>query len=73
MGNIRIPGSFHLMKREYEKALSLTPENPDMQAGRGFALNYLGKPQEAIVLFRFVQRYGNSRAQEGVAAQGRTT
>jgi tetratricopeptide (TPR) repeat protein len=59
----RILGSVHLMKREYEKAnnyyekaLSLTPDNPDMQAGRGFALNYLGKPQEAIMHFKKAMR-----------------
>ena len=51
------------MKREYEKAnyyqekaLSLNPENPAIQAGRGFLLNYLGKPQEAITHFKIAMR-----------------
>jgi adenylate cyclase len=53
----------HLMKREYEKAnyydekaLSLHPNNPAIQAGRGFLLNYLGKPQEAIEHFKIAMR-----------------
>ncbi|MGD9046027.1 MAG: adenylate/guanylate cyclase domain-containing protein [Desulfobacterales bacterium] len=61
---LRILGSVHLMKREfekaniyYEKALSLTPDNPDMQAGRGFVLNYLGEPQEAIMHFKLAMRH----------------
>jgi tetratricopeptide (TPR) repeat protein len=52
------------MKREFEKAdnyykkaISLTPDNPDMHAGLGFALNYLGKPQEAILHFKLAMRH----------------
>jgi TolB-like protein/class 3 adenylate cyclase/Flp pilus assembly protein TadD len=53
----------HLMKREYEKAnfyeekaISLTPDNPGIQAGRGFFLNYYGKPREAIKHFKIAMR-----------------
>jgi adenylate cyclase len=53
----------HLMKREYEKAnnyykkaLSLSPNDPSIQAGQGFSLNYLGKPQEAIEHFKIAMR-----------------
>jgi len=56
-------GDIHLMKREYDeaesyfkKALSLNP-NALIHAGQGFALNYLGKPQEAIVHFKIAMRY----------------
>jgi TolB-like protein/class 3 adenylate cyclase len=53
----------HLMKREYEKAnnyyekaLSISPNHSDIQAARGFALNYLGIPQEAIMHFKKAMR-----------------
>lgn len=59
----RLLGSIHLMKREYEKAnnyyekaLSFTPSDPGIQAGRGFLLNYLGKPQQAIMHFKIAMR-----------------
>lgn len=46
----------HLMKRKYEKALNISPDFSDIQAARGFALNYLGMPQEAIVHFKKAMR-----------------
>jgi adenylate cyclase len=56
-------GDIHLMKREYEKAdiyykkaLDLAPSSSNIQAARGFALNYLGKPQEAIKHFKIAMR-----------------
>ena len=56
-------GAIHLMKREYEKAyyynekaLSLAPNYSEAHAGRGFLLNYLGKPQEAIMHFKIAMR-----------------
>jgi adenylate cyclase len=56
-------GAIHLMKREYEeannhyeKALSFSPNDPAIQAWRGFLLNYLGKPQEAIEHFKIAMR-----------------
>lgn len=59
----RLLGAIHLMKREYEKAnnynekaLNLTPNSSEAQAGRGFLLNYLGRPQEAIRQFKIAMR-----------------
>jgi adenylate cyclase len=62
-GAYQLLRGIHLMKREHEKAnyydekaLSLNPEAPAIQAGRGFLLNYLGKPQEAIEHFKIAMR-----------------
>jgi adenylate cyclase len=62
-GAYQLLRGIHLMKREYEKAnyydekaLSLHPNAPAIQAGRGFLLNYLGKPQEAIEHFKIAMR-----------------
>ncbi len=56
-------GSIHLIKREYEKAisyfdkaLSLNPNAANMQAAQGIVLKYLGKPQEAIMHFKNAMR-----------------
>jgi tetratricopeptide (TPR) repeat protein len=51
------------MKREYEKAdyyyekgLSVSPNDPTIHVWRGFLLNYIGEPQEAIEHFKIAMR-----------------
>jgi adenylate cyclase len=51
--------SIHLYKREYEKAisyyekaLSLNPNDANMQAAYGIVLTYIGKPEEAIMRYK---------------------